>query len=580
MTSAHERRSHKLEDVSPLIDLLASTSTSNLPPNALSKPEYASYVDHLTELPLSTLESEPTALSSSSAQLTNALTTLCYTSYPTFLSLHSTTSTLSSSLSSLSSSLDSLLSALPSLESSARAFAQETREIQKERRKASLVLEQHAKLYDVLSLPMLLDSCVRNHSYNEALLLANHASSLAQRFRTNPLIQSVKAECDGRVQAMLGQLLSTLTEQAKLPALFRAVTFLRKMGVLDEQELALAFLTGRGAFLEGALKAVDVEKKGVEGDKEKDKETYARFLKRYVDAWREGVYDVVTQYTTIFLDRASSVPEAPSASLHLLLRIFTTHYLQTLLALLRETLPLIPDPSLLTSLLTQLTYCANSFGRIGMDFKPLLTPIFLDAVRKAVITEFEEAVELWCEKIPGTTRWKSKAKAASPKRPSEVFVTPSALSSLPSLTAAEIDSLGSGAINVPPQVLVSYPPLALYLNALLTTLNGLRMLAPVEIHSDLFNALEISLARGGSTFLRYAKDRPWLVGGKSSSSTEDENQDNEVLRVVGAMYFTVLTPFVLRALSEGVYGKATEGQSDELGTARREWEELYSSDTR
>lgn len=181
MDSESMEHTTSLDDLASLTELLTASSTAS-PPSLFEKSEFNSYLAHLTELPLSSLESEPTALSSSSAQLTNALTTLCYTSYPTFLSLHSTTSTLSSSLSSLSSSLDSLLSALPSLEDSARTFSQETRDIQKDRRKANLVLEQHDKLYDVLSLPMLLDSCVRNHSYNEALLLANHASSLSQRF--------------------------------------------------------------------------------------------------------------------------------------------------------------------------------------------------------------------------------------------------------------------------------------------------------------------------------------------------------------------------------------------------------------
>ncbi|KZT08761.1 Dor1-domain-containing protein [Laetiporus sulphureus 93-53] len=201
-------------------------------------------------------------LSSSSAQLTNALTTLCYTSYPTFLSIHATISTLTSSLSSLSSSLDALISSLPALENSARSFAEDTREIQKERRKAAFVLEHHDKLYDVLSLPLLLDSCVRNHSYTD-VLLANHSNSLSQRFPSNPLVQSVKAECDARVQAMLGQLLRMLIEQAKLPGLFRAAGFLRKMDVLTEPELALAFLTGRGTYLESLFKTVEIEKKAI-----------------------------------------------------------------------------------------------------------------------------------------------------------------------------------------------------------------------------------------------------------------------------------------------------------------------------
>ncbi|KAI0694425.1 Dor1-like family-domain-containing protein, partial [Cytidiella melzeri] len=512
----------------------------------LSSPEYAAYLTHLTDLPLPALSSEPTALSSSSAQLTNALTTLCHTSYPTFLALHAATSTLSSSLGSLSSSLDSLLSALPALESSARTFSQETRNIQKERRQASLVLEQHDKLYDVLSLPMLLDSCVRNHNYNEALLLSTHASSLLQRFPSNPLIQSVKAECDSRVQAMLGQLLGILREQAKLPALFRSVNFLRKMEVLDEQELVLAFLTGRSHYLVNALKATEIEKKSLEGDKEKDKESYARFMKRYVDVWREGVYDVVTQYTTIFLDRAPSTSSAPPENLHVLLRVFTTHQLQGLLSLLRETLSLIPDPALLTSLLKQLTYCANSFARVGMDFKTLLGPIFADAVRNGVTQELGEATASWCSKL-------SKDKAR-PKAPSQLLVAASAQTTPPMPSAAQLEALKTGPAHVPPQILTSYPPLALYTNAILVALNSLRMLAPLELYSDLLKIMEENVERGASAFVQYAKTKPWASGNKSSPSPGNEEEDQKVLDATGRIYFDVFAPFMLRALSEGVYG--------------------------
>lgn len=554
-----------------LPELIASAAS--LPPSTFSKPEFSSYLNSLTELPLSELEGEPTTLSSSSAQLTNALTTLCHTSYPTFLSLHSTTSTLSSSLSSLSSSLDSLLSALPALEASARSFAQETREIQKERRKASLVLEQHDRLYDVLSLPMLLDSCVRNHNYNEALLLSNHATSLAQRFPTNPLIQSVKGECDARVQAMLAQLLGMLREQAKLPALFRAVSFLRKMGVLDEQELALAFLTGRCAHLDSALRGVDVERKGVEGDRERDKEVYARFLKKYVDVWREGVYDVVTQFTTIFLERAPSTSGAPPPQLDMLLRMFTTQYLQTLLALLRETLPLIPDPSLLTSLLTQLTYCANSFARVGMDFKPLLAPIFVDAVRQGISQELDDAATAWSSKLNSTGSVKDKP---SSKRPSQLLVAPAAASSPPLPTAAQLESLRTGPPHVPPQILVSYPVLALYTNAILSALNGLRLLAPVELYHDLLRILEGSLVKSANALLQYARDKPWLNGGKVSTTAAQTEEDDKVLRAVGTVYFDVFVPFVLRALSEGVYGKplVESTGSKELEDVKTSWEEV------
>ncbi|KAI0706262.1 Dor1-domain-containing protein [Cerioporus squamosus] len=570
---AHDVELHTLPEI------LASSSKETVP-SSLSSPEAAPYIAHLTSLSLPELEAEPTELASSSAQLTNALTTLCYTSYPTFLSLHTTTSTLSSSLDALSNSLSSLLSTLPALESSARTFAQDSRTLLSSRRKAALVLENHDKLHDVLSLPMLLETSVRNHNYADALLLAQHASTLAARFPNNPLVQSVKADCDARVHSMLAQLLRILHEQAKLPALFRAVGFLRKMDVLSEQELALAFLSGRSAYLEGSLRAVEVERKGVdgEGSVEREREAQARYLKRYVDAWREGVHDVVTQYTTIFLDRPQGA-ELAASELHVLLTTFTTLHVRRLLDLLRETLPLVADPSLLTSLLTQLTYCATSFARVGMDFRAALAPLFVAAVRKGVTREFEQATEAWCRAIDSEDASKSRSKSLR-KKPSQFLLAPALASSPPLPTDAQLSAIASAAANAPPTILVSYPPLALYTNALLTALNGLRLLAPAQLLGDLLVVLERSLAHGAIMLLvcaRSASDER----ANGSLNDEDAKREEDAVRAAGTVYIKIFVPFMRRALVEGVYGVKMDEEGmkvgEDLAGVLREWDEWLES---
>ncbi|KAI0801452.1 Dor1-domain-containing protein [Fomes fomentarius] len=568
-----------------LPEILASSSKETLS-SSLSSPEAAPYIAHLTTLSLPELEAEPTELASSSAQLTNALTTLCYTSYPTFLSLHNTTSTLSSSLDALSSSLTSLLATLPNLESSARTFAQDSRTLLSSRRKAALVLEHHDKLHDVLSLPILLETSVRNHNYADALLLAQHASTLSTRFPTNPLVQSVKADCDARVHSMLAQLLRVLHEQAKLPALFRAVGFLRKMNVLSEPELALAFLSGRSTHLDGTLRAVEVEK-GTGGagstqrEREREREDQARYLKRYVDAWREGVHDVVTQYTTIFLDRPQG-SEPASSELHVLLTTFTTLHVRRLLDLLRDTLPLVADPSLLNSLLTQLTYCATSFARVGMDFRSALAPLFVAAVRKGVTREFEEATDAWCRAIDSedTSKSRSRTGSVARKKPSQFLLTPAAAASPPIPTDTQLAAIASAPANSPPTMLLSYPPLALYTNAILTALNGLRLLAPAALLSDLLLALERSLAHGAIVLLVCARSVS-DERANGSSNAEDAKREEVAVRAAGTVYVKVFVPFFRRALVEGVYGaKMSEGEfaaGEDLAGVLSEWEEWLAS---
>lgn len=129
-------------DFSSLVELLsgplASTSSSSLSNTKLPDLQYtltSAYLSHLTTLPLPSLLSEPTSLASTSSQLTNALTTLCTSSYPTFLSLHTSTSSLHSSLDTFSTSLSTLLDTLPALESSSQSFSTKIKHVRSERQK-------------------------------------------------------------------------------------------------------------------------------------------------------------------------------------------------------------------------------------------------------------------------------------------------------------------------------------------------------------------------------------------------------------------------------------------------------------
>ncbi|KZT22621.1 Dor1-domain-containing protein [Neolentinus lepideus HHB14362 ss-1] len=521
----------------------AESSSSKV---SFSSPTTTSYLSHLTTLPLDTLLSEPTSLSSTSAQLTNALTTLCHTNYKTFLSLHSTTNTLSDTLSSVTSSLTSLISdALPALETSTRSFGESSKSVLSERRKTSLVLDQYDKLHDLLEIPSLVESCVRNGYFQEALDLSAHTNTLAKRFPDIPIIVDVKAEVDIAIRSMLAQLLSTLREQAKLPALFKSVNFLRRMGILEEDELALAFLSSRMVYLKASFESVETEKKGIDGvNKDRDRESYARYLRKYIDVWREGVYDLVTQYTTIFLERTSSSQKTqPPPVVRTLLSTLTTNLLTRLLTTLKTNLPALrSDPPALSSLLTQLTYCATSFARVGMDFKAHLAPIFHEEVKSGVAEGFGEAGASFTRTV----------KASSSQSPSRWLVSASAASNPPT-PPPEYD-IETSPPHAAPHVLVPYPPIALYANALLTTLNGLRLLAPQDLLPDAVEALDNTLTGSCEAFLQLAE-----------MNGDHGDREGAVVRAAAQVFGQVFVPFVRRALIEGVYGAKVRGDWEVSG---------------
>lgn len=102
------------------------------------------------------------------------------------------------------------------------------------------------------------------------------------------------------------------------------------------------------------------------------------------------------------------------------------------------------------------------------------------------------------------------------------------------------------------------------------------MLAPVELYSALINALQEDLEKGALALVQYAKNKPWVVATKSPPAVQVEEEDDKILEALGDVYFNVFEPFVLRALSEGVYGKPLGSDVGPLTEAREKWEAMFN----
>ena len=56
---------------------------------------------------------------------------------------------------------------------------------------SSLILQYHTQLLELLEIPQLMDTCVRNGYYEDALDLENHVQRLCVRFESNKIIKSI-----------------------------------------------------------------------------------------------------------------------------------------------------------------------------------------------------------------------------------------------------------------------------------------------------------------------------------------------------------------------------------------------------
>lgn len=65
----------------------------------------------------------------------------------------------------------------------------EAEEISSSRRMNTLTLNRHTEILEILEIPQLMDTCVRNGYYEEALELAAYVRRLEKKYSSIPVIQ-------------------------------------------------------------------------------------------------------------------------------------------------------------------------------------------------------------------------------------------------------------------------------------------------------------------------------------------------------------------------------------------------------
>ena len=518
------------------------------------------YLARLVSYSLSSLTSEPSRINDEASFVERELTGLCAREHKIFIDVHACSASVTNALDDFTSSLDDLFDAIPDLEDECLAFAKSTQGIQRDRERAALILDQEDKLGDLLDLPQLADTCVRNGYYQEAMELSDHVRQVVERYPDLPIVRSVARTVDAVMEGQLSQLINLLREPIKLPVMAKTVGFLRRMGRMPEEELRIVFLESRVDYMRNAVDAIQSDK----GDK-------IRYLRRYIDLFREVVYETVSQYNSIFMDtRTVSLSSAQSSQALDLVARYIQFNVARLSAIIDTSLSAIPDSSSLSSLLTQLGYSTMSFARLGMDFTALSRNPFEKAVENLVTTGWQLTTEDLTGKFQEATRLHSPPGVwlCGEESRQTIMGNPHSPPERPIITSR----------TNPPTYLSSFPPLAIYLNNGLSILNSLRLLAPMRTRSVASAALVKSLDGIASSFLLYATsmlDAPLLPATKRPDSMrrntsisnqgqlreQEQAKTKEARRILVAAADAlqgVLSPFLLVALSEVVYASPSE----------------------
>lgn len=408
-----------------IYDLLSRSGGSDSSP--VADATSLEYLTTLASQPLSSLDStEPQSLSQASHSLLLSLQSLSKKSHKPIIESAAHHSTLHKSLPSLAASTAELRSAIPRLDKEAVRFSitynkSSENEVLARRKKALLLSRNVERLVDVLELPPLLSSAISTApvNYSSAIDLNGHIRRLHALYPQSALVTSISAEADESMRTMAADLIRSLkAPNLKLAASLRTVSWLRRLlpdlesarspgkgHESQERVLGALFLVCRLATLMAMLDALEPLRELADQEKGRQKsigsgntwsggQQTERYLKRYIEIFREQSFAIVSMFRSIFpanthpdgaqLRKQDALEPLPSA-----LSTFPLYLVDMLLETLRLYLPTVKDQASRDSLLTQVLYCSGSLGRLGGDFGLFLAGLDVGS----------EAEEEWVEVI-------------------------------------------------------------------------------------------------------------------------------------------------------------------------------------
>uniref|UniRef100_A0A2R5LMK9 Conserved oligomeric Golgi complex subunit 8 n=1 Tax=Ornithodoros turicata TaxID=34597 RepID=A0A2R5LMK9_9ACAR len=423
--------------------------------------DIAQYLQELSSYGVQQLSQEPERLSEEKSLVLEQTQELAFENYKTFIQTAQCSRDIFQEFSVVEGRLESLQSKLPLFAKKCQDFGQQSQQITSRWRQMSLILSKHPQLLEILELAQLMDTCVRNSYYDEALELAAYVRQLERKHNNVPLIVSIAAEVQESQQLMLNQLLQQLRTAIQLPACLKVIGYLRRMDVFSEAELRVKFLQARTTWFQSILSSIPT------------KDAYMH-ITRVVEACRVHLFDIVTQYRAIFSDEdpiSSITARDNNEPMGAIFYSWVTSRVSDFLHILENDLQR-DMGGRIDSVLSQCMYFGLSFSRVGADFRPLLARKFQVAILARYTHTISEVTSRFQKMMHSFT-----LTNLPPVGPAAMLMS--------SLTAEE--NLG------PPFSLLEFEPLSQYCNGVLTAFNELRLCACLSIAKDVTLATRRSL---------------------------------------------------------------------------------------
>ncbi|RNF23494.1 putative oligomeric golgi complex component 8 [Trypanosoma conorhini] len=326
---------------------------------------------------------------------------------------------------------------LGKLQALSQAMARVGQQWRREKQVVLGTVAQHQKLLAFLEAPAVLDDCIRNEMYHEALMVLEHITRSAQPMKKVELFRRVEVEVRCNLERALTEVVfPRLAQQLTVASAVKVTTFLRRLGV-EESQIRRLFLWKRAECMDGLL--CEAEESGV---------PYSRIF-RYLAAFKVHVGEAILQYTACFSPTiASGACSELVAWCHERAYVFLDGF--------RASLEKITNGSELASVIEECNSCSATATLLHMDVSGLINESLISRVKT-----------LFAEQIALSTQSYTASMLTFSWRPS------TGLQWSPSPKRAEPTSSSSASMS-PPLSLVQWLPLAYALNGLLTAFNAIR----------------------------------------------------------------------------------------------------------
>ncbi|CAF1125403.1 unnamed protein product [Rotaria sordida] len=481
-------------DEQTLLQSLIKNSSDDLSTNSIDYTSYLSYLQTLFTYDTERLHRELEYLNDEKCSKSTQMLSLIFNNYSTFIQTAECSKNISNDFSTIEERLSIILKQLDQFSSCCQKFIRETEQTNYLRKQNMFTLQKYPQLLEILEIPQLMDTCVRNDYFDEALEIVTYCKRLERKFSlsTNkiilstttshiPIIINIVNDVRLSLEYMLEQLINQLQTNIQLPACLRIMGFIRRMDIYNELELRLCFLQARTNFLHKRLGLIQQQYSST------NMIDYYEHASKYIDETRNILFDIVTQYRALFSDDDTTLYVTFNRNEFIketnLFRSWLIYRLSEFLKVLQIDLQHCSGSQYqrLESLLGQVMYFGASFSRYGFDFRPL----FIQFFSRTTLTNFQNSLH-------------------EANHLFEQLLNSYTFDQYVQLTTLESSTITINPFS-PPMILVNYTPLAVYCNILLTGFNDLRLCCPLSIVLTIKQLITDSLIHIRNTLTNYYK---------------------------------------------------------------------------